>query len=298
MIAARPFVDRPVTDRAAAGRLAERQAASWGLGAPRLLRHGMNSLYLADGVVLRVGAATAPAAASHALVRWLLAAGVPTVPPVDGLTADVDGFAVTGWRFVRETRRAVDWRSIGSTVRLIHSLDVASVPGDYPVPDPAGFPWWRFDELLAEVAEDVDAQALEGLRAAIDRHRGWERRVREGPVLCHGDVHPGNVLMAGTGAMLVDWDLMCVANPAWDHAMLTTLAERWGGDAHAYEAFAAGYGRSFADDPLARSLGELRNVAATLLRVRAGRHDAAAAAEAERRLAFWRGESDAPWRAQ
>ncbi|MFP5488829.1 MAG: hypothetical protein ACLGHQ_11050, partial [Acidimicrobiia bacterium] len=60
----------------------------------------------------------------------------------------------------------------------------------------------------------------------------------------------------------------------------------------------AGYGRSLVDDDLTRALAELRNVAATLLRVRAGRTDPAAAAEAERRLAYWRGDSDAPWHAQ
>lgn len=294
----RPFVDRPVTDRDAAGRVAAAQAARWGLQPPRLLRHGMNSLYLTDGVVLRVGAATAPAATSHALVQWLVDAGVPTVPPVEGLVADVDGFAVTGWRFVRETRRAIDWRSVGATVRRVHGLAVADVPAGYPVPVPSVFPWWHFDDVLDDVADDLDAAAVDGLRTAIERHRGWEAAVGRDAVLCHGDVHPGNVLMSGAGALLVDWDLMCVANPAWDHAMLTTVARRWGGDERAYAAFAAGYGVSFDDDPLTRSLGELRNVAATLMRVRAGRHDPDAAAEAQRRLAYWRGESDAPWRAQ
>ncbi|HSJ92214.1 MAG TPA: aminoglycoside phosphotransferase family protein [Ilumatobacter sp.] len=299
----RPFVDRPVADRAAAARVAERQAVRWGLGEPRLLRHGMNSLYVADGVVLRVGAATAPAAASHALVHWLLDAGVPTVPPVDGLTADVDGLAVTGWRLVRETRRPIDWRTIGEAVRRVHALELGAAPVAYPIPEPAVFPWWDFDTLLADVAaadvaDQLDARALAGLRSVIERHRGWEELVRQDAVLCHGDVHPGNVLMSGAGALLIDWDLMCVAHPAWDHAMLTTYADRWGGDPGAYPAFAEGYGASFADDPLARALGELRNVAATLMRVRAGRHDPTAKAEADHRLAYWRGDTVAPWRAQ
>jgi hypothetical protein len=92
---------------------------------------------------------------------------------------------------------------------------------------------------------------------------------------------------------------MCVANPAWDHAMLTTYAERWGGAPDVYAAFAAGYGRPQVDERLAPALGELRNVAATLMRVRAGRNDPTAAEEAERRLRYWRGEVGAPtWRAQ
>ena len=298
MTAGRPFVDRPVDDRDHAGAVAERQAEAWGLGVPRLVRHGMNSLYASDGVVLRVGRATAPAAAAHALVRWLLDAGVPTIVPVDGLATDLDGFAVTGWELVRETRQAIDWDAIGRAVRLVHTLDPSHAPAEYPVPEPAVLPWWHFDDVIADLAGEIDDRALDGLRAAIERHRGWEARVHEGAVLCHGDVHPGNVLMSGRGALLVDWDLMCVANPAWDHAMLTTYADRWGGDAGSYVAFADGYGASFARDPLTLALGELRNVAATLMRVRAGRHDAAARAEAERRLVYWRGDDATPWRAQ
>jgi aminoglycoside phosphotransferase (APT) family kinase protein len=297
--ASRPYVDRPVTDRDAALRAAGGLAETWRLPAPKLLRHGMNSLYLAGGVVLRVGAATAPAAASHELARWLIDAGIPTVPPVDGLAADADGFAVTGWRFVPETRRAVDWRAVGAAVRRVHALDPADVPEGYPVPDPSTFPWWAFDELLDDVADELDPVTHDALRTTIDHHRGWRESVRRSPVLCHGDVHPGNVLMSGSGALLVDWDLMCVADPAWDHAMLTTYAERWGGDAAAYAAFAGGYGHSLADDELTTTLAELRNVAATLMRVRAGRTDPAAADEAARRLRWWRGDPEAPaWRAQ
>ncbi|MFP5487025.1 MAG: aminoglycoside phosphotransferase family protein [Acidimicrobiia bacterium] len=294
----RPFVDRPVVDRDAAAAVATRQAAAWGLGSLRLVRHGMNSLYVADGVVLRVGVSTAPAAAAQALVRWLLDAGVPTVTPVDGLADDVDGFAVTGWHAVREVRRAIDWRAVGAAVRLVHTLDPASVPDGYPVPEPTGFPWWQFDALVDELADDLDHRAKAGLTAALARHRGWQDRVRRDAVLCHGDVHPGNVLMSGAGPLLIDWDLLCVAPVAWDHAMLTTLASRWGGGEHVYADFAAGYGRSLVDDDLTLALAELRNVAATLLRVRAGRTDPSAAAEAERRLAYWRGDSEAPWTAQ
>jgi hypothetical protein len=92
---------------------------------------------------------------------------------------------------------------------------------------------------------------------------------------------------------------MCIAPPGWDHAMLLTLAERWGGDPRAYAEFAVGYGRSLADDVTTRRFAELRNVAATLMRVRAGRTDPAARAEAERRLRYWRCDPEAPqWRAQ
>ncbi len=299
MRSTRPFVDRPVPDRDAAHILATSLAETWELPAPRLLRHGMNSLYVCGEVVLRVGAATAPASAAHRVVRWLLEHDVPTVTPVEGLAADVDGMTVTGWHLVRETRQAIDWERVGATVRRVHELPLDDVPPDYPVPDPASFPWWQFDEMLAGVADDIDAGALHGLTETVERRRGWSERLRDRPVLCHGDVHPGNVMTSAEGPLLVDWDLMCVADPAWDHAMLTTYATRWGGRPGTYERFATGYGDSFVDDDLTVALGELRNVAATIMRVVAGRTDPAAAAEAERRLRFWRGEADAPmWQAQ
>ncbi len=72
-----------------------------------------------------------------------------------------------------------------------------------------------------------------------------------------------------------------------------------GGDPAVYPAFAEGYGVDQAADELTRTLAELRNVAATLMRVRAGRTNPAARDEAERRLRYWRGEPDPPvWNAQ
>jgi Ser/Thr protein kinase RdoA (MazF antagonist) len=117
--------------------------------------------------------------------------------------------------------------------------------------------------------------------------------------MCHGDVHPGNVVQVADGPVLLDWDLLCRAPWGWDHAPLLTLAGAWGGDAAVLPAFEAGYGRSGAGDAFAVAVAELRLVAATLLRLRAGRHDPAARAEAERRLRWWRGDPDAPpWQAQ
>lgn len=295
----RPFVDRPVVDRAAAAAVAHDRAAAWRLDEPIVLRHGMNALYRCGEVVLRVGRATAPATASHDVVRWLRGHGIATVEPLEGLTADIDGFAVTGWRLERETRRAVDWAEVGRMVAIVHSLPLDEVPGSYPVPSPTAFPWWDFDELLADVADELDEEARTGLQSAVERHRSWRELVVADATLCHGDVHPGNVMMTSRGPLLVDWDLMCRAHPAWDHAMLASYHGRWGGDPDVYDRFAHGVGRSLRDDPLTIALGELRDVAATLLRVSAGRHDPAARAEAERRMRSWRGDTDAPvWQAQ
>lgn len=298
-IVPRPYVDRGVVDHAGAFAVACTAAELWELAPPELLRHGMNAIYACGEVVLRVGRATAPAAASHDLVTALIGHGVPTVPPVPGLAVDLDGFAVSAWERVRPVERPVDWESVGAAIAIAHRLDRSELPESYPTPSPTVLPWWDFDAMLAAVDGHVDAASRAGLSRAIENGRWWRSAVSDEAVVCHGDVHPGNVMMSSDGPLLIDWDLMCVANPAWDHAMLTTYADRWGGEPGVYEAFATGYGRSLVDDELTRTLAHLRNAAATLMRVKAGLVDQHAMAEAERRLRYWAGDIAAPdWRAQ
>lgn len=299
MTVERPFVDQRVEhlDRAAAA--AATAATRWGLPPPELLRRGMNGIYACGDVVVRVGRATGAAASSHELARVLRDHEIPVVTPIDGAADDIGDYAVTAWQRIRPVDVAVDWHSIGAAVRRIHELDPTVIPEGYPVPSPTTFPWWDFDTLLASVEHCIDDLALAGLRRAIDAGRWWTEAIDEDTVVCHGDVHPGNVLVSADGPLLIDFDLMCRAATAWDHAMLTTYADRWGGAPRVYAEFAAGYGRSFADDALTVTVASLRNVAATLMRVRAGTSDEAARTEAERRLRYWRDDPDAPqWRAQ
>lgn len=288
-----------MTDVEAADAAAAQAANVWGLGRPVLIRRGMNALYACGDVVLRVGHTTAPPYLAHKLVDVMRSHRVPTVSPIVGLAGEFDGTSVTAWERAQAIDVEIEWAAVGAAVRLVHELDVGEVPDGYPVPSPSNFPWWNFDALLGEVADLLDHGARRGLVAAIDRHDGWQQEISNDRVICHGDVHPGNVLTSTGGPLLIDWDLLCTANPAWDHAMLTSYAERWGGDPSVYPAFAIGYGTNLANDDLTAALAELRNVAATLMRVRASRSNQAAGSEAERRLRFWRGEPDPPvWSAQ
>lgn len=295
--ASRAYVDEPVTDVDAATRAARHAAAHWGLSEPQFLRAGMNAIFGADDVVLRVSAPTVDAVASLELLEHLGRNGVRVPIPARDDVVRHGELSVTGWQRVRPTTAPVDWRAVGAMVRTVHVLDPAELPRSVPLPAPASFPWWDFETLIEHVGEVLDTPARLGLARTVERHRGWQDL--NGAVVCHGDVHPGNVMMAADGPVLIDWDLLCWAPPGWDHGPMVTWATRWGGDPGDYEAFAEGYGRSLADDETTLAFAELRLVAATLLRLAAALRDPAAMPEAQRRLAYWRGDPDAPtWTAQ
>ena len=103
-------------------------------------------------------------------------------------------------------------------------------------------------------------------------------------------------MQTAKGPVLIDWDLLSVGPREWDHAPLMTWTSRWGGEPGVSEAFAHGYGLQV-DLEIAEAISTLRLVAATLMRLRAARLRPDNG-EAQRRLAFWRGEPNAAqWRA-
>ncbi len=127
-------------------------------------------------------------------------------------------------------------------MRAVHELPAGIVPEGYPVHSPAGFPWWDFETMLDDTRHEIDDRAWSALRAVVDSHHDWSTFDPAETLICHGDVHPGNVMMTDHGPMLLDWDLMCRAPAGWDDAALVTWAQRWGGDPALYPAFAEGYG--------------------------------------------------------
>jgi Ser/Thr protein kinase RdoA (MazF antagonist) len=279
---------------------AERAAEHWGFDYPQLLRVGMNAIFTAgDGVLLRVSHPTADGHEAISLARFLTEIGlrVPTyVRDEPFVTGEHTVFAIA----VVDNAGPIDWKAVGEMVAVLHGTGTDDFPAGYPLPFCGDFPWWDFASLVTEVGGDLDGASRAALEAAIGRSLPVLAEQRSSRlVVCHGDVHPGNVIQSADGPVLLDWDLLCRGPAAWDHAPLMTWTERWGGDPGIYEAFAEGYGRSMDDDPVAQAIAELRLVAATLMRVRAARLTPVAAEEAELRLRYWRGERDAPaWNAQ
>ena len=299
MPAERPFVDTPPGPGDATLDAAIRAAVEFGLPAPQALRTGMNALYTCGDVIVRVGRTNAPAETAVVLAHHLAGAGIPVPVPASERAVVVGELSVTAWERIESSGGPIDWAAVGRSVARLHEFRPETLPAAVPLPLPTSFAWWRFDAMLDDAGPDLDVPAQAGLRAAIERHRGWLDPERDELVVCHGDVHPGNMMMTTEGVVLLDWDLLCLGPRGWDHAPMMTWATRWGGRSGEYESFAVGYGTSMRGDRQAEAIAELRLVAATLMRVLAGRRDPAARHEAERRLQFWRDEPDAPqWTAQ
>ena len=295
-----PFVAAPPGTLESLTRSAGQAARHWGFAEPRLLRLGMNGIFTAgDGVLLRVSCPTAPASQAIWLASVLGRLGLRVPRYLRDEPVVNEDHAVFAIGVVEESG-PVDWRAVGEMIAVLHRIDRSEVSSGYPVPYCGAFPWWDFASLMGEVGADLDTRSRTGIAAAIERGLPLlnEQRTRAS-VLCHGDVHPGNVIQSADGPVILDWDLLCFGPTAWDHAPMMTWTERWGGEPGTYEAFAQGYGWSLRGDPVAEAIAELRLVAATLMRVRAARSNPAAADEAELRLRYWRGEFDAPrWQAQ
>lgn len=299
MTSVRAFVDQRVAEVEAAAAVADVAAETWGLSRPVLLRHGMNVIFRSRDVVIRVASPTVSASCSIDLAITLAGHDIPVVAPARNDVVEVGGLSATAWEHVASSGDPIDWQGVGAIIRRVHQLAPDDLPSAVPLPSPAAFPWWNFEQLLSDVAELLDAGAVQGIEAALERWRSWHRWSPETAVVCHGDVHPGNVIMTSDGPVVIDWDLLCLAPPGWDHAPLMTWTRRWGGERGIYEAFAAGAGGTRRGELAAEAFAELRLVAATLMRVKAGRADPNSRPEAERRLAYWRGDPDAPtWRAQ
>lgn len=297
--AAQPFVIDPPGDLASVTACATAAAARWDLPAPSLLRMGMNGIFTAGDVMLRVGRPTVDGEQALRLADLLTDHGVRVPRYVRDEVLVIDGHVVSAIESIASAG-PIDWTATGAMVRQLHRIDPAAVSAIFPTPWCGSFPWWDFATTLPSIRPLLDDAAAAALERCIAEQVPILRAARAADlVVCHGDVHPGNVLQTTDGPVLLDWDLVCLGPAAWDHAPLMTWTGRWGGEPGLYEAFAAGYGRSLRGDATAEAIALLRLAAATIMRVKAAMINPAAMPEAQRRLHWWRGEPDAPmWQAQ
>jgi hypothetical protein len=239
----------------------------------RLLRFVANAVYLLPEVpvVARVGygpGIVARARRSIEVARWLAWRGFPATAPVDpptGLTqplcVSVRGqtLAVTFWRYYPQTPTTpLDPTHLATVARRLHAL-----PDVPPIPLPDYTPLAAVRRALADPAS---ADALS------HSDRGWlSQRISQacaqyqrldsnlGFGLLHGDLYLGNLLHDDPGAVLADWDTVCVGPREIDLAP-TYTAVRFGLAPKAVDRFAEAYGhdlRAWAGYPTVRAIREL-----------------------------------------
>lgn len=109
---------------------------------------------------------------------------------------------------------------LAQTMSALHRLDVAPVTAAVRLvaPDVA----WTVDDILTHLSEGAVAAGRDDVEAALDALR--RRMPDTGTVaLCHGDLHPFNVLDGGGQLVLLDWTAAAVADPAFDVAFTELL---------------------------------------------------------------------------
>ena len=287
-----PFVSQPVIDRGHARARAQQCAKELGATDLTPIRESMCSTFRANSAVLRVGHFTSDPSTAQRLAAMLRNKKIRVPDVIATWQQDDNGLGVIAYEVVPETGQAIDWREVGRMVRRLHT-DIApsDVPAGYPIASPTSLPWWNFGAMLTrlEATAHVPPQHLSMLYEVAERGTKWSDIVKRPPnVLTHGDVHPGNILMSDDGPVLIDWDLLSIASSLWDHVPLKAWSKPpWQGNTDVYTAFAAGYGAVDWDADSVDVVVEMRNLAATLMRVLASASTGVIDEEAARRLEYW-----------
>ena len=213
-------------------------------------------------IVVRVAPRSADVSSQVALARWLIAEGFHVAAPVADPDV-IDGAQLSLWEYIdADVGRSIDFEQLGEIVARLHRVVPARLKDVVALPFCGDAAWLAVERnlALADAANVVGADGMAALRRECLALRGWQDRARQDVlVVCHGDVHPQNVLMRGDEVVILDWDAICVGSPAWDHAALMTWPDRWGGAAETYSDFARGYDADLRESSLAKELAALRN---------------------------------------
>jgi aminoglycoside phosphotransferase (APT) family kinase protein len=191
-----------------------------------------------EDVVLRIAPDVEMGAKEIAVQRAVLSAGIQTprihaagaangsfpgpwavMDFVDGhsLLAGLDGAAALRQAVPLLRRLPVQ---LADTMATIHRIDPApvleAVRGAAPAVALTVDELWQHLTVAAEVAGDKDTT-----EALVQLH---DRRPPPGEsVLCHGDLHPFNLLAVGKRVMVLDWTGAALAPPAFDVAFTWLL---------------------------------------------------------------------------
>lgn len=114
---------------------------------------------------------------------------------------------------------------VGQVAGFAAGLHALTAPADLPSPDPLADLRARLDELGAD-GQIQPSEVFERAFAVLDLHRPPRRQ----PVIVHGDLRLGNLIVDDDGlAAVIDWELVHAGDPAEDLGWLCVRAWRFGG---------------------------------------------------------------------
>ena len=112
-------------------------------------------------------------------------------------------------------------RQLATTMAALHAIDPDPVSAAVAAAAPSVA--WKVDDLVVHFSAAAEALGRADLVTAC--RTLVERRPVEGPtVICHGDLHPFNLLVDQQGHLtVIDWTAAIRAEPAYDLAFTTLL---------------------------------------------------------------------------
>lgn len=137
--------------------------------------------------------------------------------PGEPLIADLDGTAAI--RRLPSLLRQLP-RRLADTMAAIHRIDPQPVTERIRTAAPTVA--LTVDELWTHLHAASDALADDALTCALERLHETQPP-QDGGVLCHGDLHPLNLLIDDNTVTVLDWTATAVAPPAYDVAFTWLL---------------------------------------------------------------------------
>ena len=268
-------------------------------GGLELLQFGKSAVYrLPEGLVARVsrpGNALETIEAGIRLATWLHGRGFPLAPPADISPVQAGEAIVSFWDW-RGPSRAVSAEEMAQLLRDFHR-ETDHYEGVLPGLDPAAeiaTRLWALDR--DELLDGNDAETLWAWQRHLElRLASVSSTLGRGPI--HGDAQQTNAWAAADGPLLFDFDQVARGPREWDLVAEAVAPRRFARNRSFYEGLLSHYGFPVTTWPGFTDAALAHELLLTLARVRLDAHIHGPQTEAERRMAYWRGDPRPPvWR--
>jgi aminoglycoside phosphotransferase (APT) family kinase protein len=185
------------------------------------------------GLVVRIStslAARARIAESLKVTAWLGTAGFPCTVPAGftGQPFTSAGKVASVWRYIPEAPSPPP--TAGDLARILKDLHSRPLPLSPPqtFTDPLAGISAALQSAPPDAMPRPDRDWLAGQVTVFSRK--WaELRFPLPPSLVHGDAHPGNLIRAQDGTIVLgDWDHVAIGPPEWDLAQIYYTSRRLG----------------------------------------------------------------------